>query len=128
MSSEGRLSSTGGMRNIASGPRNQRITTTLETAERTTEPRMPAVQRPMTSSMTNSTAAMGALKAAARPAAAPTGAISRMLSRESRSLRPMAEARLAPICSEGSSGPSDCPEPMASAEVMNLPSAVRSGM
>ena len=62
-----------GIRKSGSEPRNQRMTTTLETAERTTEPRMPAVQRPMTSSMTKSTAEIGALKAAASPAAAPTG-------------------------------------------------------
>ena len=58
-----------------------RITTTLDTAESTTEPRMPALQRPITSSITNSTAEIGALNAAASPAAAPTGAIKRMRSR-----------------------------------------------
>lgn len=116
------------MRKSDSEPRNQRITTMLDTAESTTDPRMPAVQRPMTSSMTNSTAEMGALKAAANPAAAPTGAISRMWSRVSFSRRPSAEARHAPICSEGSSGPSECPDPIARAEVMNLPTAVLSGM
>jgi hypothetical protein len=31
----------------------------------------------------------------------------------------------APICSDGSSGPSDWPLPIASAEVMNLPTTVR---
>src|SRR5215469_1611211 len=109
------------MRNIDSEPRNQRMTTTLDMADSTTEPRMPAVQRPITSSMTNSTAEMGALKAAASPAAAPTGAIRRMRSRDRRMLMPMAEAMQAPICNDGSSGPSENPEPMASAAVMNLP-------
>ncbi len=67
---------------------------------------MPAVQRPMTSSITKSTAEIGALNAAASPAAAPTGAISRMRSRDSRVRQPSAEASPAPICSDGSSGPS----------------------
>ena len=78
--------------------------------------------------MTNSTAEIGALNAAASPAAAPTGASSRKRSRESSSRRPSAEARLAPICSDGSSGPSDWPEPMAMAAVINFPMAVRNGM
>ena len=68
-----------GMRNMGSAPQNQRATTTLETAERTMEPRTPAVHWPMTSSMTKRMAEMGALKAAARPAAAPTGAKMRRL-------------------------------------------------
>ena len=104
------------------------MTTTLDTAERTTEPRMPAVQRPMTSSITNRTAEIGALKAAANPAAAPTGAIRRILSLDICRRRPRAEAMHAPICSAGSSGPRECPEPMASAAVMNFPMAVRKGM
>ena len=116
------------MRNRGSDPRNQRTTTTLETADSTTDPRMPALQRPMTSSITNSTAEIGALKAAANPAAAPTGASRRKRSRERSSRRPSAEAKLAPICSDGSSGPRDCPEPIASAAVMNFPTAVRNGM
>jgi hypothetical protein len=82
----------------------------------------------MTSSMTNNTAEMGALNAAARPAAAPTGAISRSFSRESLRRRPKTEAKLAPICKDGSSGPSEWPDPMASDAVMNLPIAVRKGM
>jgi len=45
------------------------MTTTLEIAERATDPRMPALQRPITSSITNNTAEMGALNAAANPAA-----------------------------------------------------------
>ena len=56
-------------------PRNHCSVTTLATAGSTTAPRTPAVQRPMTSSMTNSTAVIGALNAAARPAAAPIGAM-----------------------------------------------------
>ena len=103
---------------------NQRSTTTLEIADSTTAPRIPALQRPMTSSITNSTAVMGALKAAARPAAAPTGATSRSRSFESFSQRPSAEASPAPICSAGSSGPSDCPLPMASALRTNFPTTV----
>ena len=82
----------------------------------------------MTSSMTNSTAVMGALKAAASPAAAPTGAISRSFSRDSFNRRPSADAMPAPICNDGSSGPSDCPLPIASALVMNLPMTVGIGM
>src|SRR5271169_3690459 len=70
-------------------------------AESTTEPRIPALQRPITSSMTNSTAEIGALNAAANPAAAPTGASKRRRSRERSRPRPNAEARLAPICSDG---------------------------
>jgi hypothetical protein len=78
--------------------------------------------------MTNNTAEMGALKAAASPAAAPTGAIKRTFSRESFSRRPSAEAIPAPICSAGSSGPSEWPAPMARAEQMNFPMTVRNGM
>src|SRR5215469_17388653 len=70
INSLGRFISTAGIRNSGSDPRNQRMTTTLDTAERTTDPRIPAVQRPITSSITNSTAEIGALKAAAKPAAA----------------------------------------------------------
>ena len=98
-----------GIRNNASAPRNQRITTTLEIADNTTDPRMPALQRPITSSITNSTAEMGALKAAAKPAAAPTGASKRKFSRDNSSRRPSADAKDAPICSEGSSGPKIVP-------------------
>jgi hypothetical protein len=47
MSSDGLFSSTGGIRKSDSEPKNQRVTTTLDTAESTTEPRMPALQRPM---------------------------------------------------------------------------------
>ena len=68
------------------------MTTTLEIADSTTEPRIPAVHRPITSSITNSTAEIGALNAAASPAAAPTGAISRMRSRDSRIFRPSTDA------------------------------------
>ena len=89
---------------------------------------MPAVQRPITSSITNSTAEIGALNAAANPAAAPTGAISRIRSRDNFMLLPSAEARLAPICSDGSSGPKECPDPIANAAVMNFPIAVRRGI
>ncbi len=87
-------------------------------------PSTPALHVPMTSSITNRTAEMGALNAAASPAAAPTGAINRTLSREKRMRRPKAEAIPAPICSEGSSGPRDCPLPMASAQVTNFPMTV----
>ena len=73
-----------GMRNMGSEPQNWRATTTLEMAESTIEPRTAALQRPMTSSMTNRMAEMGALKAAASPAAAPTGAKRRSRSRERR--------------------------------------------
>ena len=128
INSVGRSSCTAGIRNSDSDPRNHRITTTLDTAESTTDPRIPAVQRPITSSITNSTAEMGALDAAASPAAAPTGAISRMRSRDSRIWRPNTDARPAPTCSDGSSGPSECPDPIASAAVMNLPIAVRIGI
>jgi hypothetical protein len=43
------------------------------------------------------------------------------LSRDSLSPIPSADARPAPICKEGSSGPKDWPEPMARAAVMTLP-------
>ena len=46
ISSKGWVISTAGIRNIDSDPRNQRITTTLDIADNTTDPRMPAVQRP----------------------------------------------------------------------------------
>jgi len=64
----------------------------------------------------------------ANPAAAPTGAIKRSFSRDKRRRRPRTEARLAPICNDGSSGPSEWPDPMASEAVMNFPIAVRNGM
>jgi hypothetical protein len=38
------------------------------------------------------------------------------------------DARPAPICSEGSSGPSDWPLPIASADAMNLPITVLNEM
>ncbi len=122
------ISETVGMRNSGCDPRKKRATTTLDTAERTMDPRMAALQRPITSSMTNRTAEIGALKAAASPAAAPTGAMRRTFSRERRRRRPSAEAMVAPIWRDGSSGPRECPEPIASAEQMNLPTAVRNGM
>ena len=75
--------------------------------------------------MTNSTAVIGELNAAASPAAAPTGAMKRSCSRGSFRTRPSAEASPAPTCSDGSSGHSDWPLPIASAEVMNLPTTVR---
>ena len=104
------------------------MTTTPEMADSTMAPKTPALQLPITSSITNSTAEMGALKAAARPAAAPTGAINLIFSRERRSARPSADATPAPIWSDGSSGPSDCPLPIARAQVMNLPTTVLKGM
>ena len=68
------------------------------------------------------------MNAAAKPAAAPTGAINRTFLARQRNRRPSAEAMPAPICSEGSSGPSDCPVPMASAQVTNFPMTVLKGM
>jgi hypothetical protein len=68
------------------------------------------------------------LNAAARPAAAPTGAMSRSVWRESPAPRPIADAIPAPMCSEGSSGPSDCPLPIASVLATNLPATVRNAM
>ncbi len=91
-------------------------------------PSTPALHVPITSSMTNSTAVIGELNAADSPAAAPIGATRRIRSRDRFSLRPNSEASPAPICSDGSSGPSDWPLPMASAEVKNLPITVRNGM
>ena len=101
--------------------------TTAETAASTIAPSAPALHVPITSSMTNSTAVIGELNAAARPAAAPTGAINRSLSRDSFSQRPKRDARPAPICSDGSSGPSECPPPIASAQVTNFAMTVRNG-
>ena len=67
---------------------------------------------------------MGALNAAASPAAAPMGANMRSRSRERLRRRLTMEATPAPICSDGSSGPSENPPPMARAEVMNFPMTV----
>src|ERR1700734_3766712 len=78
-----RATRNGGTRNSESAPRNARIVTTDDTAESTIAPSTPALQVPITSSMTNSTAEIGALNAAANPAAAPTGAINRTFSVES---------------------------------------------
>ena len=115
------------MRNIGSAPQNQRATTTPEMADSTMEPSTAALQLPMTSSMTKRMAEIGALKAAASPAAAPMGAKTRRRSRDSPKRRLMSDATPAPICSEGSSGPSEKPLPMASAESRNLPTTVRTG-
>ena len=117
-----------GIWNSGSAPRNRRITTAAPTAASTTAPRIPALHVPITSSITKSTAEIGALKAAASPAAAPTGAIKRTFSRERCSRRPSADAIPAPICSEGSSGPSDWPLPMASAHIRNFPITVSKGI
>ena len=103
------------------------MVTTLETAARTIAPSAPALQVPITSSTTKSTAEIGALKAAASPAAAPTGAIRRSFSVDKRRLRPINEAIPAPICSEGSSGPKDWPLPIAMAHVTNFPITVTNG-
>ena len=92
---------------------NERIVTTADTAASTIAPRTPALHVPITSSITKITEEIGALKAAARPAAAPMGAINRTFSCDKLSRRPSSEAIPAPICSEGSSGPSDWPVPMA---------------
>ena len=108
-------------RGIASPVPGTRMVTTLETAASTIAPSTPALHVPITSSITNSTAEIGALNAAASPAAVPTGAIKRSFSCESRRLRPISDAIPAPISSEGSSGPSDCPLPMASAHTKNFP-------
>jgi len=97
------------------------MVTTLETAASTIAPSTPALQVPITSSITNRTAEIGALNAAAKPAAAPTGAIRRSFSCDSRKLRPISDAIPAPISSDGSSGPSDCPLPIASAHAINFP-------
>ena len=104
------------------------MVTTLDTAASTIAPSAPALHCPITSSMTNSTAEIGALNAAANPAAAPTGAINRKRSCESRNLLPISDAIPAPICSDGSSGPSDCPLPIASPHAMNFPMTVLKGM
>src|SRR5277367_2893342 len=104
------------MRKIGSDPQNQRATTTLEIAERTIEPRTAALHWPITSSMTKRMAEMGALEAAARPADAPMGANKRRRCRERFNRRATIEATPAPICSEGSSGPSEYPQPIASAD------------
>jgi hypothetical protein len=93
-------------------------------AESTTDPSTAALQRPITSSITNRIAEIGALNAAARPAAAPTGAKRRRRSRESPIRRLTKEAIPAPICREGSSGPREWPPPMPMAAVINLPTMV----
>src|ERR1700704_3025637 len=116
------------MRNIGSGPQNERATTTLDTADSTMEPRTAALHWPMTSSMTNRIAEMGALNAAARPAAAPMGAKMRSFSFDRPKRRLMSEATPAPIWRDGSSGPSEWPLPMASADNRNLPMTVRKEM
>src|ERR1700749_4543121 len=113
------------MRNIGSAPQNHRATTTLEIADNTIEPRTAALQRPITSSTTNRIAEIGALNAAARPAAAPIGANIRNRSRERFKRRLTIDATPAPICSDGSSGPSENPPPIERADVINLPITVR---
>src|SRR6185437_1692882 len=124
-SSRGSRNVIDGIRNMGCGPQNHRATATLATAARTMEPSTPAVHFPITSSITNRIAEIGALNAAARPAAAPTGANNRSFDRESPTRRPISEATPAPICNEGSSGPSDCPLPIASADRKNFPTTVR---
>src|SRR5271154_317519 len=115
---------TGGMRNMGSEPQNQRATTTLDIADNTMDPSTAALHRPMTSSTTKRMAEIGALNAAAKPAAAPIGANIRNRSRERLRRRLTMEATPAPICSEGSSGPSEKPPPLESADVMNFPITV----
>src|SRR5665213_3742099 len=110
---------------MGSDPQNHRATTTLEIAASTIDPSTAALHCPITSSMTKRIAEIGALNAAARPAAAPTGAKMRRRALESPSLRLMREATPAPICNEGSSGPSEWPPPIARAESRNLPHTVR---
>src|ERR1700722_4581098 len=112
------------MRNIGSAPQNQRATTTLEIADSTIDPSTAALHLPITSSTTKRMAEMGALNADARPAAAPMGANMRSRPREGLGRRLTREATPAPICSEGSSGPSENPPPIESAEVMNFPITV----
>src|ERR1700691_1420938 len=106
------------MRNIGSAPQNQRATTTLEIADSTIEPRTAALHRPITSSTTKRIAEIGALNAAARPAAAPIGENMRNRPRERFGRRLTIEATPAPICSDGSSGPSENPPPIERAAVM----------
>src|SRR6202453_1758845 len=114
-----------GMGYMGAAPQNHPATTTLEIADSTIEPKTAALQRPMTSSTTKRMAEIGALKAAASPAAAPMGANMRSRSRERLRRRLTIEATPAPICREGSSGPSENPPPMERAEVMNFPMTVR---
>src|SRR6185312_16139549 len=112
------------MLNMGAAPRKRRSTTTLDMAASTIEPSTAALHWPMTSSMTKRIAEMGALNAAASPAAAPMGAKTRSLWRDMPNLRAIMEATPAPICNDGSSGPSEWPVPMAMEEMMNLPMTV----
>ena len=59
---------------------------------------LPALQRPMTSSITKSTAEMGALKAAASPAAAPQASSVLRSTRSSRSFSAYQPRALARVC------------------------------
>ena len=106
----------------------ERDTTTAETEASTVEPMTRAFMSPTISSSANSSAAMGVLNAAESAAAAPTGTRFFTLVGERCSQRPIIEARPAPICTDGPSRPMECPAPMQSTPVMNLPTVVRARM
>jgi len=91
---------------------NTRIVMTADTAASTIAPRTPALQVPITSSITKITEEMGALKAAAMPAAAPTGMRRRRLRGERLPKRPRVLARPQQICTVGPSRPNDAPDPI----------------
>src|SRR6185312_2620994 len=115
------------MRNSGALPRKVRIVTTEDTAASTMEPTVVALQSASTSSITKRTPVIGVLNAAAIPAAAPTGAINRIVLRSRENKRPNRDAMPAPICRDGSSGPSELPIPMDMAQDKNFPTIVLDG-
>ena len=114
--------------NSGSLPRIERSTITDATEATTVEPSSVAFMSPMISSSAKITAAIGVLNAAASAPAAPTGTSSLTRAGGRRNHRPTNEAMPAPICTDGPSLPIECPDPMHSTPVRNLPNGTLQGM
>ena len=114
--------------NSGSLPRIDRSTITAATEATTVDPMSGAFKSPMSSSSAKMTAATGVLNAAASAPAAPTGTSSRTRCGGRPTHRPMADARPAPICTEGPSRPIECPDPTHSTPIRNFPRGTSRGI
>ena len=103
-----------------SGPAMAWVVAAEITEASSTTPSALPPSSPRMISMAKKTPAIGALKAAATPAAAPAATSTRVRSSGIRNTWLTAEPRLAPICTEGSSGPTEAPLPIEMADPNTL--------
>ena len=97
--------------NAGSGPDIACVKTADTIAAKAMMPNALLLNSPIIISNAKKTPATGALKAAAIPPAAPAATRTHTRSSENRKSCPNIEPRFDPICTEGSSGPTDAPEP-----------------